>query len=139
MPTSIIDKPSFWIAFGLMEVSLPMIIPNKGWAGAVMFAVACATFAIKFDWLPAPQLPSAYSAANLVRAKCGNWRDVVAVLSAFIEISQSISSAQGLVAGLRDFGREWAGCFVGLPIGGYEILHGGKTARGHSITSLRPT
>src|SRR5229473_7296247 len=128
MPTSVIDKPIFWIAFGLMEISLPMIIPNRRWAGVAMFMVACVFFAVAFDWLPSPQLPSTipplvwYAPSALIGAI------LLAVLSAFIQISQSRSSAQRIVAGLRDFGREWAGRFVGFPIGGYGIINAEQEA-----------
>jgi hypothetical protein len=49
---SLIDKPSFWIAFGLAEIALPMVVPNKRLSGLAMLSLAAVSFAVAVGWSP---------------------------------------------------------------------------------------
>jgi hypothetical protein len=49
-PISLIDQPSFWAAFLLAEIALPMIIRNKRWAGMAMLLLAGAFYAGDADF-----------------------------------------------------------------------------------------
>jgi hypothetical protein len=33
---SLIDNPNFWLGFGLLEIGVPLLTPNRRWAGALM-------------------------------------------------------------------------------------------------------
>ena len=57
MPDSPVNSPAFWIGFVLAELSLPMIMPNKRWAGVAMFLVALGFLASAYARLRLPSAP----------------------------------------------------------------------------------
>jgi hypothetical protein len=65
-PIPLVDKPQFWIAFALAESSIPIMIPNKRWMGAVMFALALLFYASAAEWLPDAWIPEPWQRRNLI-------------------------------------------------------------------------
>ncbi len=55
--SSLIDSPAFWIAFGLAEIALPMVVPNNRWLGLAMLSVAAGAFAVAIGWSPSGVQP----------------------------------------------------------------------------------
>ena len=50
------DRPAFWLGFVALEVGLPLLIPNRRWAGGLMLIIAAMCFGSAFGLLPIPYL-----------------------------------------------------------------------------------
>lgn len=53
MPEAIVEKAAFWAALMLIETAIPMIVPNRAWAGGSMLLLAFLFLAAAYGWLPA--------------------------------------------------------------------------------------
>ena len=89
-------------------------VAGLGFTGVICFGSdPHLVIATLFKPWPLPQYISFASIASIA----------LGLLGKYLSISKITKSADSTVARLRDFGKEWSGRFVGLPIGGYEIFN----------------
>ncbi len=100
-PVPLIDKPSFWIAFALAEIALPMVIPNKRGLGIGILSVAGVAFAIAIGWSPSNVRPPSLAifipvalAGSVIAALSFEWRSDAALKSKLVALSVALREFQ---------------------------------------------
>src|SRR5271163_4494331 len=64
MPT-LTEKPAFWIAFLLFETAVPMLVPNRVWAGFAMLLFGSIFYSSALGWLRLSMFHAALPSAGV--------------------------------------------------------------------------